>query len=36
MKKKSEKRLEQGWSKVCWREVENERFENKATTMLKC
>ena len=35
-KEKLRERSEQNWSKVCWREVENELFENKATKMLKC
>ena len=35
-KENSRKWFEQNWSKVCWREVENEYFGNKATKMLKC
>ena len=31
--KKLRKRTEQDWSKICWKEIENESFENK---MLKC
>ena len=32
-KKKAGKEQGQDWSKICWKEVENEQFENK---MLKC
>ena len=35
-KEKFREKSEQDWIKVCWREAENERFENKATSMLKC
>ena len=29
MKERFRKRFEQDLSKICWREVENEQFENK-------
>ena len=34
-KEKFRKRSELDWNKVCWREVENELFENKAAKMSK-
>ena len=36
MKRKIQKKFEQDWGKVCWKEVENEYFENKAPKMLIC
>ena len=34
-KEKIRERSKEDWSKVCWREVENGWFENKATKMLR-
>ena len=36
MKIKFRKRSEKDSSQVCWREVENEEFENKTTKIIKC